>query len=124
MITVYEIKSNGYVGVSKQIDPREGVEARWTYTVPPGDGPHEWVDGEWHPREREPEPAMPGPNLDEMAASVRQERTKKLADCDWTQVADAPVNRDAWAVYRQSLRDITAQAKFPVEVDWPEPPAP
>lgn len=56
------------------------------------------------------------------AASVRAERAQKLADCDWTQVADAPVDKQAWATYRQALRDVPAQAGFPWDVQWPEQP--
>ncbi|AZB56845.1 phage tail protein, partial [Cereibacter sphaeroides] len=46
-----------------------------------------------------------------------------LAACDWTQVADAPVDRAAWAAYRQTLRDVPEQAGFPAGIAWPEPPA-
>lgn len=53
--------------------------------------------------------------------SVRLERNAKLAACDWTQLPDAPVNRDVWAVYRQQLRDITSQAD-PFEIVWPTEP--
>lgn len=56
------------------------------------------------------------------AASVRKDRDKKLTASDWTQVADAPVDKAAWATYRQALRDITAQAGFPHEVTWPTNP--
>jgi hypothetical protein len=58
----------------------------------------------------------------ELAASVRTERDALLAACDWTQVADAPVDQPAWAVYRQALRDVTAQSGFPDAVDWPAKP--
>jgi hypothetical protein len=58
----------------------------------------------------------------EQAKSVRQTRTEKLKDSDWTQVADAPVDKAAWATYRQALRDITSQAGFPWTIDWPEQP--
>jgi hypothetical protein len=58
----------------------------------------------------------------EQAKSVRQSRGEKLKDSDWTQVADAPVDKAAWAVYRQALRDVTAQAGFPWTVEWPEQP--
>lgn len=122
MITVYEIKPNGHIGQSKQIDPREGVGHGWTYTPPPGDGPHEWVAGAWHPRAAEPPPFMAGPDMDGLAASIREDRNARLAACDWTQVADAPVDRDAWAAYRQALRDITEQPTFPTFVQWPEQP--
>ena len=56
------------------------------------------------------------------AASVRQQRSDKLADCDWTQVADSPVDKAVWATYRQALRDITAQAGFPWTITWPDAP--
>ena len=58
----------------------------------------------------------------EQAKSVRQQRTEKLKDCDWTQLADAPVDKAAWASYRQALRDITTQAGFPWTIDWPTQP--
>jgi hypothetical protein len=56
------------------------------------------------------------------AAQVRSERNALLAASDWTQVADAPVNKAAWATYRQALRDVTAQAGFPWTIDWPVAP--
>jgi len=58
----------------------------------------------------------------EQAKSVRQSRSEKLADSDWTQVADAPVDKTVWATYRQALRDITAQSGFPWSVTWPDAP--
>lgn len=53
---------------------------------------------------------------------VRAKRDMLLRDCDWTQVADAPVDKAAWAAYRQALRDITKQADFPSTVTWPDQP--
>jgi hypothetical protein len=58
----------------------------------------------------------------EQAKSVRDERTKKLAETDWTQLTDAPVNGAAWATYRQALRDVTAQETFPWAIEWPTQP--
>ena len=58
----------------------------------------------------------------EQAASMRKQRDDKLAECDWTQVNDAPVNKAAWATYRQALRDVTAQSGFPWTVEWPDAP--
>lgn len=58
----------------------------------------------------------------EQAKAVRDDRNKRLADCDWTQVADAPVDKAAWAAHRQALRDVTAQEGFPWNVQWPEQP--
>lgn len=58
----------------------------------------------------------------EQAKNVRNQRTEKLAASDWTQLTDAPINSSVWASYRQQLRDITAQAGFPWEINWPEAP--
>jgi len=59
---------------------------------------------------------------DEQASLVRLARNKKLADCDWTQLADSTADKPAWAVYRQALRDVTAQVGFPWNVTWPTEP--
>lgn len=53
---------------------------------------------------------------------IRTERNRRLAECDWTQLPDAPVDTSAWATYRQALRDITGQVGFPWSVDWPDQP--
>jgi hypothetical protein len=58
----------------------------------------------------------------EQAKSVRASRTQMLKDSDWTQIADSTADKAAWAVYRQALRDVTAQAGFPWTIDWPEAP--
>jgi hypothetical protein len=56
------------------------------------------------------------------ADSVRAERNRKLTASDWTQVEDAPVDKAAWAAYRQGLRDVPSQAGFPWDVTWPVEP--
>ena len=58
----------------------------------------------------------------EQAKSVRASRDEKLKDCDWTQVADAPVDKEVWATYRQALRDVTTQTGFPWTITWPVAP--
>ena len=55
------------------------------------------------------------------AAKVRAERDRRLSASDWTQVLDAPVDRTAWVLYRQALRDLPEQPGFP-DVDFPETP--
>ena len=56
------------------------------------------------------------------ATNVRAERDRLLAESDWTQIADAPVDSTVWSVYRQSLRDVPSQAGFPWNVTWPTQP--
>ena len=58
----------------------------------------------------------------EQAKSMRDQRNQKLSDSDWTQLADSPENKAAWATYRQALRDVPTQAGFPWEVQWPTQP--
>lgn len=51
---------------------------------------------------------------------VRKKRDRLLLESDWTQLVDAPVDREAWARYRQALRDLPQQEGFPGNVMWPE----
>jgi hypothetical protein len=53
---------------------------------------------------------------------IREQRNALLKNSDWTQIPDCTVDKQAWATYRQALRDITAQAGFPTDVQWPTPP--
>lgn len=60
------------------------------------------------------------------ASAVRAERDRLLTACDWTQLADSPLDAASmalWQNYRQALRDIPQQAGFPDSVEWPEKPA-
>jgi hypothetical protein len=58
-------------------------------------------------------------------SNIQQRRTIALTQSDWTQLPDVPLaTKEAWAVYRQALRDITEQPGYPLDVVWPEPPSP
>jgi len=59
---------------------------------------------------------------DRKATEVRAERSVKLAETDWTQIADSTANKEAWATYRQALRDVPAQEGFPWTIIWPVQP--
>jgi hypothetical protein len=59
---------------------------------------------------------------DKATVNVRAKRNQLLADSDWTQLADSPVDKDAWAVYREALRTLPEQAGFPYSVQWPVVP--
>jgi hypothetical protein len=58
-------------------------------------------------------------------AKVRQQRIQLLKASDWTQIVDYDLgaDREAWATYRQALRDL-ADAPNPFDITWPQPPAP
>jgi hypothetical protein len=60
--------------------------------------------------------------LEDITVLSRVRRNNLLLASDWTQVADAPVDKAAWATYRQELRDISTQEGFPWAVVWPTQP--
>lgn len=60
--------------------------------------------------------------IEEMAQSIRTQRNQMLSDSDWTQISDAPVDKNAWAAYRQELREVPQQDGFPHNVQWPVMP--
>jgi hypothetical protein len=70
-----------------------------TSTLDPDDVPAEW----WHER-------------------MRLHRDRLLKESDWTQVADAPVDKEAWATHRQALRDFPASWTAGPEADFPDTP--
>jgi hypothetical protein len=57
-----------------------------------------------------------------LPSRIREQRNVLLKNSDWTQVPDCTVDKQAWATYRQALRDITAQPGFPTDVTWPTAP--
>jgi len=60
--------------------------------------------------------------IEEAGKQARAERDRLLAECDWTQLPDAPKNRNLWSAYRQALRDIPQQPGFPDNITWPDRP--
>jgi hypothetical protein len=58
----------------------------------------------------------------ELMQNIRDTRNRLLWESDWTQLADSPVDKQKWAMYRQQLRDITKQHEFPNLVTWPQKP--
>jgi hypothetical protein len=81
------------------------VEGKFAYTVRVENKTQEEIDSE----------------LASKAANVRAQRDQLLSESDWTQVADAPVDKEAWAAYRQALRDLPNQEGFP-DVAFPNDP--
>lgn len=57
----------------------------------------------------------------ELEADVRNQRDTLLFATDWWALGDVTMT-DEQKVYRQALRDITAQEGFPDNVMWPEKP--
>ena len=102
----------------------EGPQAQPTrYQVGFRDGV-EQINGKWYTKysvsdiDDEAKAAVDSAQAD----AIRASRNEKLKDSDWTQVADAPGDKAAWATYRQALRDISSQDGFPWTVIWPDHP--
>ncbi len=66
---------------------------------------------------------QPTDDVSILTARMRIQRDRLLAESDWTQVADAPVDRQEWATYRQALRDLPATWTPGPTVVFPPPPA-
>lgn len=118
---IYQIKENGFLGISMDVDPKDGHPQGWTYDAPPGEGTYKRINNEWV---ETPEPPNSGLVIDynNLAEEVRKERNQRLTESDWTQLQDSPVDKDLWVEYRQKLRDISLQSGFPVYITWPEMP--
>jgi len=57
------------------------------------------------------------------AKNARTERNQKLADTDWTQLADSSADATAWATYRTALRDLPSTDGWPHNITWPTKPS-
>lgn len=59
---------------------------------------------------------------DKLANEIRSKRDELLNSTDWTQMQDTSLSEEKqrkYQVYRQALRDITSQAGFPYDVEFP-----
>jgi hypothetical protein len=54
-------------------------------------------------------PFYPDATNEQKWEQIKLWRNAELARTDFTQLPDAPVNKQAWAEYRQALRDLPAQ---------------
>ena len=72
--------------------------------------------------------------IEQLKNFMREERDKRLLECDWTQTLDNKLSDDKkneWMIYRQALRDLPATltidpsdtyVKTYNAVHWPTPP--
>lgn len=125
-ILVYQINPNGTPGISKYIDPKEGVDNGWTYNIPPTDSFCRWENGDWMVLEHAvvtPLPHIIPKNHKLEEINVRKHRDNLIAQTDWTQVKDiSDETSSKWTSYRQELRDISKQSGFPFNINWPKSP--
>lgn len=98
------INQNGKVETFIRMDLPENWSPPEGYSIVPDD---ELPDG-WEMQ----------PELHDLE-KVRIERNQKLKDTDWTQTYDSPVNKEAWAIYRQALRDLPQNYNGVGPIPWP-----
>ncbi len=67
-------------------------------------------------------PSYPDATNEHKWEQIKFWRNSKLAQCDWTQLPDAPVDKAAWATYRQALRDLPAQGGKADDATFPTAP--
>jgi hypothetical protein len=65
--------------------------------------------------------------LQQLTTEMRNYRNELLMRCDWIELPSAVARLSAetitsWLTYREALRNITAQAGFPSEIQWPTQP--
>lgn len=68
---------------------------------------------------------VPIPTGNDAIPYLKGHRDILLSQSDWTQMPDSPLSKaqkDAWVVYRQALRDLTSQPKYPTTITWPVKP--
>lgn len=116
--TIPFVPPDGYVAVADVPQP----QINWDQNI--AEGEPALVDGVWTRTwvVTDATPEEITERTESRASGVRSDRNNRLADCDWTQLPDAPVDSAAWAIYRQELRDVTEQAGFPWDITWPEKP--
>ena len=91
----------------------------------------EWLDkNQTKPTEEEVNAKISELEKNERFKLLREERNKRLAECDWRASSDLTLS-DAWKIYRQSLRDLPSNSDPKLNSDgfldmtsvtWPTPP--
>ena len=67
-------------------------------------------------------PLFPDATNEQKWEQIKLWRNAQLIASDWTQVEDSPVDKAAWATYRQALRDLPAQSGIADAVEFPVAP--
>ena len=91
----------------------------------------EWLDSGQQPTEQEVKAKIIELDAAEPMKLLREERNKRLSECDWRASADLTMS-DEWKTYRQALRDLPASATPKLDsnyeldltsVTWPTEPS-
>lgn len=127
------VDNNGRIVMFGKTIVRPFLDQHLTLDTVPPDSDYYWANTHW---EKIPPSPTPHHKFDYSVKQwidprtiktewplVRVKRDRLLSKSDWTQLPDVPVKtKEAWAAYRQALRDITQQAD-PFAIVWPVAPA-
>lgn len=89
------------------------------------DNCYSYVDGVWTIVNQEIYNANYQQLYTNTAKPIIEKRDALLYASDWTQIPNNPLTtqqKEAWAIYRQALRDITKQVEYPWNVVFPSAP--
>ena len=64
----------------------------------------------------------PDPENSDFESIMRNHRNRLLAESDWAMTSDAPTDKQAWATYRQALRDFPSTWTVGPTAEFPDPP--
>ena len=67
-------------------------------------------------------PEFPDATNEQKWDQFRLWRAVELSRSDWTQLPDVPADKEAWAIYRQALRDLPAQGEDAKKAKFPDAP--
>lgn len=84
-----------------------------------------YVDGVWAIGNQEFYDVAYGQLVQQAGDQVKAKRDELLYASDWTQIPNNPLTtqaQEAWATYRQELRDVTTQSGYPFDVTFPIAP--
>lgn len=113
----------GWREVTTHVEVPADVDTEIACAVRPDAGGYGWTAAPFafvvDPAKREAKEAR-------LWQALRAKRNALLGECDWTQVADAPLTAEkkaAWLAYRQALRDLPGSVvDVWGAVAWPERP--
>jgi hypothetical protein len=84
-----------------------------------------YVDGVWGIGNQDFYDVCYNQLVQETGLPIKEKRDALLYASDWTQIPNNPLTleqQQAWATYRQALRNITLQSGYPFNVVFPTPP--
>jgi hypothetical protein len=68
-------------------------------------------------------PMFPDATNEQKWEQIKLWRNMELASTDWTMLTDAPTDKNAWATYRQALRDLPLQGGNAYDATIPSAPS-